>query len=115
MIDFFYIGPAPADEECAQTGVTEGAARLNRIECERYIEALRLAYGDEPEGAHYRIKRESHDFGAYYEVCIYFDTNDDEAIAYASRAELGLDTWGQVGMIAPVEYDRNSQPIGIAA
>jgi hypothetical protein len=115
MIDFFYVGPCPADEPCAQTGVTEGAERLNRTECNAYIAALRKVYGPEPDKAYYRIKRESHDFGAYYEVCIYYDVNDDEAIAYASRVEMGLDTWAQADMTAPVQYDDNSQPIGISA
>lgn len=115
MIDFFYIGPCPADEPCAQTGVTEGAERLNRAECNAYIEALRKVYGPEPDAAYYRVKRENHDFGTYFEVCIYFDVNDDEAIAYASRAEQGLATWAEAEMTAPVQYDSNSQPIGLAA
>lgn len=115
MIDFFYIGPAPASENCAQTGHTEGAERLNRIECNAYITALRTVYGPEPDKAYYRIKGETHDFGRYYEVCIYFDVNDPEALAYASRAEFGLDYWADAGMTAPVQYDDNSQPIGIAA
>lgn len=115
MIDFFYIGPCPASEHCAQIGVTEGAERLNRIECEAYIEALRKVYGPEPENAHYRIKFERHDFGRYCEVCIYFDVNDPEALAYASRAEFGLDTWDSAGMEPPFCYDDNNQPLGIAA
>ena len=115
MIDFFYIGSTPANEECAQTGVTEGAQRLNRLECEAYIKALRTVYGEEPEGAYYRVKGENHDFGRYFEVVIYFDTNSPEALAYASRAEFGLAWWADAGMTAPVQYDGNAQPVGIAA
>lgn len=115
MIDFFYIGPCPASEHCAQIGVTEGAQRLNRIECEAYIWALRKVYGPEPDKAFYRIKSENHDFGRYYEVAIYFDVEDPEALLYASAAEFGMDYWADAGMTAPVQYDENSQPIGIAA
>lgn len=115
MMEAFYIGPVPCDEDCAQIGVTEGASRLNRIECAAYIEALRKVYGPEPDHAHYSIKGESHDFGRYYEVAIYFDVNNEEAIAYASRVECGLSTWSEADMTAPVQYDSNSQPVGIAA
>ena len=115
MIDHLYIGPCPADEPCAQTGHTEGAERLNRIECKAYVEALRKVYGPEPDNAYYHIKGQSHDFGRYYEVCIYFDDNDDTAMAYAYKVESGLGTWSEADMAAPVQYDSNSQPVGIAA
>ena len=115
MIDHLFIGPCPADEDCAQIGVTDGASRLNRIECEAYIEALRLVYGPEPDGAYLHIKTESHDFGSYREVVCYYDTNDHAAALYAYKVESGLGTWAEAGMTAPVHYDRNHQPIGVAA
>lgn len=115
MLDHIYIGPCPANEDCAQIGVTEGAARLNRIECEAYIEALRLVYGPEPEGAYFHIKTEQHDFGPYREVVCYYEDDKPEAVEYAFRAEFGLGTWAEAGMTAPVQYDRKSQPIGVAA
>lgn len=115
MIDHLYIGPAPCDEDCAQIGVTEGASRLNRIECEAYIEALRAVYGPEPEGAYLHTKTESHDFGNYKEVVCYYDTNVREAAEYAFKVETGLGTWAEANMEPPVRYDRKNQPLGISA
>jgi hypothetical protein len=115
MIDHLFIGPCPADEDCAQTGVTEGAERLNRAECAAYIEALRKVYGPEPENAYFHIKGQSHDFGRYYEVLIYFEDRDEAASAYAFKVESGLATWSEAEMEPPFRYDDRSQLIGLAA
>jgi hypothetical protein len=111
MIDLLYIGPCPADEPCAQTGITEGAERLNRAECSIYIEALRKVYGPEPENAFLMIKRESHDFGSYFEVVCRYDDTDAEAVDYAYKVESGLGTWAEAEMQAPIFYDKNHQPV----
>ncbi|CAB5219946.1 hypothetical protein UFOVP237_39 [uncultured Caudovirales phage] len=114
-MDYIYIGPSPADEPCAQTGVTEGAERLNKLECRAYIDALRIVYGPEPEGAWLTIKRESHDYGDYFEVVCKYIESDDVATDYAYRLENGLGTWAEAEMKAPVQYDDRRQPVGIAA
>ena len=110
-MDYIYIGPSPADEPCAQVGVPEGAERLNKLECRAYIDALRIVYGPEPEGAFLTIKRESYDFGDYFEVVCKYDDSDDVATDYVYRLETGLGTWAEAGMVAPVQYDDRSQPI----
>lgn len=115
MLDHLFIGPCPADEQCAQTGITEGAYRLNRLEALAYIQALRKVYGDEPEGAYLHIKTEHHDFGKYCEAVIYFEDDKPEAVDYAYKVEAGLGTWAEADMTAPVQYDHRHQPIGIAA
>ena len=115
MMDHLYIGSVPADEPCAQTGVTAEAGRFNRAECNAYIKALRTVYGPEPDGCAYHIKRESHDFGAYYEVVIYFEDRDEAATAFAYKVEAGLATWAEAGMEPPFRYDDRSQVIGLAA
>jgi len=114
-MDYIYIGPSPADEPCAQVGVTEGAERLNKIECYAYIEALRKVYGLEPEGAFLTIKRESHDHGDYFEVVCNYDESNEVATDYAYRLESGLATWAEAEMTAAVQYDDRRQPVGIAA
>ena len=114
-MDYIYIGPCPADEPCAQTGVTEGAERLNKLECYAYIEALRKVYGDEPDGCFLTIKRESHDFGDYFEVVCKYDENTEAAVDYAYKVESGLATWAEAEMTAPVYYDERDQPVSIAA
>jgi hypothetical protein len=112
-MDYVYIGGTPSDERCAAIGITENAQSLNRLECAAYIVALRRKYGEEPEGAHFRARREEHDFGSYYEVVCVFDGNDKAAAEYAYKTENGLAHWEEVGMKAPVTYDDAGQPVTI--
>jgi hypothetical protein len=109
MYDLLYIGPCPADEPCAQLGVTEGFERLNRLECLRYVEALQKVYGAEPDGAMLCLKREHHDSGIYWEVICRFEDTDSEAVAYAYKVEAGLGTWAEADMRPPVIYDKKHQ------
>ncbi len=109
---FLEIGGTPCDEECAQTGVTRDAQEYNRLECRAYIEALRIKYGKEPEGAELRLKGSSHEFGTYYEVACHYDQNNEAARSYAFKVENGLATWEEAGFWKPVVYDR-SQPVHV--
>ena len=112
MLDTFYIGPVPGDETCAQLGHTLDYASVAQLECNAYIAALRRKYGAEPEGAHLRVKPQTHDFGTYYEVVVRFFSDHAEACEYASRVEEGLRRWEDAGMWAPVLYD-GSQPLSV--
>jgi hypothetical protein len=84
--DYIDIGPSPADEECAQVGSPDYAQRA-REECNRFIDLIRQVMGPEPEGARLAVKSNPHDFGAYYEVVCYYDTDNEEASKYAYRCE----------------------------
>jgi len=64
-----YLGPTPADEPCAQVGDPDYANKA-LAECRAYVEAIRKAVGEEPEGASLRVKREIHEFGTYYQVVV---------------------------------------------
>jgi hypothetical protein len=86
MRDYFCLGPTPSEEDCAQVGQQD--YRKNALsECQRYIELIRDTLGPEPEGAELAIKSFPHDFGTYYEVVIWFESNDAAALAYAVRCE----------------------------
>ncbi len=101
MKDIFYLGPAPAEEECAQTVDNDFAAR-NKAECLQYITAIKRVCGEPPEEATLRIKSESHDFGTYREVVVEFNHECPEAVAYAMKCdEHAPTTWEQAGMCAP--------------
>lgn len=80
------IGPSPPDEECVQVG-THDYVRLATAECDRFIELLRKTFGPEPEGARLSIRRNPHDFGAYYEVVCAYDDRFPASIDYAFRCE----------------------------
>jgi hypothetical protein len=86
MTEYIEIGPAPANEECAQTGTDEYGERSRR-ECRRFITLLRAAFGQEPEGARLRVQEFPHDFGTYREVVCEFDSAKPAAVRYAQRCE----------------------------
>jgi hypothetical protein len=86
MRDYFSIGQTPSQEDCAQVGEPD-YRRKALAECQRFIELIRATLGPEPEGAELAIKSFPHDFGTYYEVVIWFEPDDDAAVAYAVRCE----------------------------
>jgi len=102
-MNLIYIGGAPAESLCASLGVTPDFDQINRIECNAYIVALRRKFGEPPEGACFRVKKNSHDFGAYREVVMDYD-DTLAAVDYACEAENGLAKWADGRMHAPVLY-----------
>jgi hypothetical protein len=86
MRDHLTIGPTPSGEDCAQVGSPDYAKQA-RKECTAFINQLRRKFGPEPDGADLRIKSNPHDFGSYYDVACYYDTDDEAAVAYALKCE----------------------------
>jgi len=96
-----WLGPAPAEEECAQLGSPDYEDRAKK-ECLAYIEAIRHVCGPEPEGARLRIKRQSHDYGVYLEVAVEYDPESRIAVEYAAKCDdQAPTTWDEAGMTAP--------------
>jgi hypothetical protein len=99
VIDFLYIAGNPADEPCVSVTPDALYGDAMKMECKLFMEAIRRKLGPEPAGCQLRMKRESHDFGDYYEVICRYDDQNDEAIAYAYKAESESPaTWAEVGM-----------------
>ena len=86
MRNYFCIGPAPREEECAQVGTPDYYEQAIP-ECRRFIALLRRVFGPEPAGAALQVKAFDHDFGTYHEVVCWFDTDIPESVAYAARCE----------------------------
>ena len=86
MRDYFCIGSSPWNESCAQAGDPDYQAKALK-ECRRFIHLLRNTFGPEPEGAELRTKSFEHDFGTYYEVVCWFQTDHAKARAYAMHCE----------------------------
>lgn len=86
MRDQIDLGSTPCNEPCAQVG-QEGYDLIGRQECKRYIDLIRKTIGDEPPGAKLAVKGNHHDFGTYYEVVCYFDTDNEESVKYAYNCE----------------------------
>ena len=86
MRDCIDIGSAPAEEDCAQVGAADYAAKA-RGECVRFIELIRKQLGTEPEDAQLSIKSNPHDFGTYYSVVCRYEDTTEQAVRYAFRCE----------------------------
>src|SRR4051812_4045729 len=84
--DIIRLGPAPAEEDCAQVG-SRDYTRNAKVECRASVEAIRKACGQEPEGARLTIKSQPHDFGSYYEVAVVFDGSNPAAAEYATKCD----------------------------
>lgn len=117
MSTTFDIGPAPAEENCAQIGHTTDFAKINILEVEAYQAALIARHGPPPEGCRFVRVTERHDFGTYRSLAIRVDDEADEdplVVAYVNAVEDGLGTWISSGFSAPVTYvgsEPDGQPI----
>jgi hypothetical protein len=88
MIDYIELGPVPGDEDCAQIG-EDNYHRKAMAECHRYLEQLIRKWGE--ENAHrFGIKRFPHDFGSYFEVVVYFDSDIEDELDFAIKVENNL-------------------------
>lgn len=85
MKDYLYIGPVPAEEDCAQVGSHDYAKRAKQ-ECRIFVEQIRRYY-PEPENGYLSIKSNSHDYGTYYEVVAVFDMDCEAASEWAYDVE----------------------------
>ncbi len=87
MRDYVSIGSSPCEEECVQVSKTEDYIIAMKAECRRFLELIRKKLWPEPPGAQLAIKGFEHDFGTYYEVVYYFDTDNEEAVKYVLCCE----------------------------
>lgn len=73
----YHLGPAPADEACAQVGA-EDYERRAKAECYAYIAAIKIVCGDPPPGAKLTVEWADHEFGRYAEAVVRFDGSNKE-------------------------------------
>ena len=92
MFDYINIGPAPAEEDCAQVGDDDDYYVKAKIECRKFIELIRKELGPEPEGAKLVVKSFPHDFGNYCEVVCRYDVENEKAVEYAFKCEADAPT-----------------------
>ena len=90
MRDYLCLGPVPAYEYCEQVGTPEYDYQKDTVNLWRYRDMLRERW---PE-ADFAIKSFPHDFGTYREVVVYYDTEENDPIAYEVEANLPT-TWDQ--------------------
>ncbi|RQQ79042.1 hypothetical protein DF134_35060 [Burkholderia stagnalis] len=91
MVETIEIGPTPCDEACAQACDSNYPER-SRAECRAFINQIKRAMGEPPEGAGLYIKSNAHDYGTYREVAVKVGgmlTPEvcEKALEYAYRCE----------------------------
>ena len=95
MRDYLPLGPAPAEEECAQVGSEDYRDKARR-ECERFVKGLELKFPPVPR-ARLGVKSFFHVFGTCFEVVVWFDDEDEEATQYAYDLEGNApNTWAEL-------------------
>ncbi len=100
--DVIWLGPVPAEEECAQVGEPSYRSRAT-AECLQFIKAIKRKCGEPPDGAELKMGSVPHQQGQCLEVVVELDPSDDEAVRYASHADANAPTrWDEVGLSAPM-------------
>ena len=93
MLDYIYLSQTtPCDEPCAQVG-TNDYLHNARIEIRVYIDQLKRAFGNNPEGSFFKVVRCPHDFGTYLDIRFYYDDEDQLHIKYMMAIESGCHKW----------------------
>jgi hypothetical protein len=67
MKDFMTLGPVPFEEDCIQVSPEVDYSAM-RKEVSNYVTLLESRFTNIPENAYFGIKRESHDFGTYFDA-----------------------------------------------
>jgi len=86
MLDNFYLGPVPAEEDCAQVGEPDYAVKATK-EMNAFINQLQREFPDYMDYGLFRIKWQNHDFGRYGDVVFVFDDETLGAVDYAINVE----------------------------
>lgn len=88
MRDYLSLGPVPCDEDCQQIGSDTYDYAKDTADLYRYKAMLQQRWPT----AHFAVKSFSHEFGTYREIVVYFDDEDEDAIAYDVESNLPQ-TW----------------------
>lgn len=89
MEQYLYIGSTPWGEECAQLGSKNYESSARR-ECKRFKELLEKKYSNRPDTIRFETREFEHDFGTYYSVVVWYDTDDVDSVEYAIDCEDGF-------------------------
>jgi ArsR family metal-binding transcriptional regulator len=90
MREYMEIGSTPYDETCAQVG-TDNYKEIAEMEIAAYINLLERMFPEaSSRNINFKKKWFQHDFGSYAEVCMYWNTDDEEADSYVYEIERNL-------------------------
>ena len=80
------LGPVPFEEDCIQVSPEVDYSAMQK-EVGNYVAMLERRFVNIPENVYFRIKRESHDFGSYFEAAVYWDAEEADSQAFAYFVE----------------------------
>lgn len=103
MRDYMTLGSTPCDEPCEQLGAQYDEAKA-RNEVTVYCKQLVRQF-EECDRVMFGIRRQSHDFGTYYEAAVYYDDADAIAMEQAFKVEGEL----------PLQFDPEAREMLAAA
>lgn len=86
FLEKLYLGPTPAEEPCAQVGQINYREQALK-ECRAYLRQLARHFGEPPPETRFALTRETHDFGTYFEVVVWYDPEDEASREFAFRTE----------------------------
>jgi len=90
MKDYLTLGNSPINEDCVQVNSHAVYLPAMKAECQLFKKQLERMFPDIPDNTCFRIKSFSHDFGEYLEVCIIYDTDDENSCDFAYEVEGNL-------------------------
>ena len=103
---FIDLGGAPANEECAQLGHTQGFSDMNAYAVAAYHVGIIARFGQPPPGCRLAALANRHDFGTYRTLVLHVENELDAAVrSYADQVEEGLGSWLEAGITPPVSYE----------
>jgi hypothetical protein len=99
MREYMEIGSTPYDEPCAQVGSDDYKNRAEK-EMDTYISLLERLFPEAlSKNINFKKKWFQHDFGTYGEVCMYWNTENEESDSYVYEIEKRLpESWDKVAM-----------------
>ena len=91
------IGSTPHGENCAQVG-SDNYMNLATIEMDTYIRLMERLFPEaSSRNINFKKKWFDHDFGSYGEVCMFWDSENEEANNYVYEIDKNLpENWDKV-------------------
>jgi hypothetical protein len=97
MREYMEIGSTPHGENCAQVG-SDNYMNLATIEMDTYIRLMERLFPEaSSRNINFKKKWFDHDFGSYGEVCMFWDSENEEANNYVYEIDKNLpENWDKV-------------------
>ena len=89
-MEYIELGSSPYEENCVQVGEANYHEKM-RKELAAYVNQLNRMFNQfDNHAIMFKSKWFNHDFGSYGEVCVYWNTSDEEADTYVYEIERSL-------------------------